>query len=254
MRSNIVAANWKMNLTFGEAESLVDDILDRLDEQDELNCEVIICPPFPYLELLTDFEFDEQRFNVGAQNCSAFDMGAYTGEVSAAMLKSAGVSHVIIGHSERRAYYGETDETVKTKVELALKEGLTPIVCIGEKLEERESGKAFDVVKGQIENGLFGLSAEDFGKVVLAYEPVWAIGTGKTATKEQAEEIHKFVRDTVAAKYGTQVAEDLTILYGGSCKPSNAKELFSMPNVDGGLIGGASLKSEDFMGIIKAFE
>ncbi|MBQ9591999.1 MAG: triose-phosphate isomerase [Paludibacteraceae bacterium] len=252
MRKNIVAGNWKMNKTLGEGVDLIEELNEQLNGT-QVKCEVIIAPPFYLLPTATQLT-EGGVIKVSAQNCADKESGAYTGEVSAAMLKSAGVSHVIIGHSERRAYYGETDETVKTKVELALKEGLTPIVCIGEKLEERESGKAFDVVKGQIENGLFGLSAEDFGKVVLAYEPVWAIGTGKTATKEQAEEIHKFVRDTVAAKYGTQVAEDLTILYGGSCKPSNAKELFSMPNVDGGLIGGASLKSEDFMGIIKAFE
>lgn len=252
MRKHIVAGNWKMNKTLGEAIDLIEELNERLNAA-KVNCDVIIAPPFYLLPTAAQLT-EGSVINVAAQNCSDKASGAYTGEVSAAMIKSAGATHVIIGHSERRSYYGETDATVFAKVQMALSEGLVPIVCVGENLDERESGKAFDVVKKQLQEGLFALSADEFSKIIIAYEPVWAIGTGKTATKEQAEEIHKFVRDTVAAKYGTQVAEDLTILYGGSCKPSNAKELFSMPNVDGGLIGGASLKSEDFMGIIKAFE
>ena len=253
MRSKIVAGNWKMNLTFDEAQTLVDDILDRLDEQDELNCEVIICPPFPYLELLTDFEFDEQRFNVGAQNCSAFDKGAYTGEVSAEMLESMELDYCIVGHSERRAYYHETDAIVAAKVNQLLAHNIRPIECCGEVLEEREAGKQFDVVKRQIEDGLFHLTAEQFADIVIAYEPVWAIGTGKTATPEQAQEMHAFIRGLIAEKYGKEVADETSILYGGSCKPSNAKELFANPDVDGGLIGGASLKADDFVAIAEAF-
>ncbi len=242
-----------MNLTFDEAETLVDDILDRLDEQEEMNCEIIICPPYPYLELLTDFEFDEQRFNVGAQNCSAFDKGAYTGEVSAKMLESMELDYCIVGHSERRAYYHETDAIVAAKVNQLLAHNISPIVCCGEVLEEREAGKQFEVVKRQIEDGLFHLTAEQFADIVIAYEPVWAIGTGKTATPEQAQEIHAFIRGLIAEKYGKEVADETSILYGGSCKPSNAKELFANPDVDGGLIGGASLKADDFIAIAEAF-
>jgi triosephosphate isomerase len=242
-----------MNLTFDEAQTLVDDILDRFDEMDDLNCEIIICPPFPYLELLTDFEFDEQRFNVGAQNCSAYDKGAYTGEVSAKMLKSIDVDYCIVGHSERRAYYHETDEIIARKVDQLLKHNLRPIVCCGEVLEERESNRQFDVVKKQITDGLFHLTAEQFADIVIAYEPVWAIGTGKTATPEQAQEMHAFIRGLIADKYGKEVADETSILYGGSCKPGNAKELFANPDVDGGLIGGASLKADDFIAIAEAF-
>ena len=249
MRSKIVAANWKMNLTFGEAESLVDDILDRLDEQDELNCEVIICPPFPYLELLTDFEFDEQRFNVGAQNCSAFDMGAYTGEVSAKMLKSIDVDYCIVGHSERRKYFGESNETLVEKVNRLIENNMSPIFCVGEVLEEREAGRHFEVVKEQLEKGLFHLDGDAIYDTIIAYEPVWAIGTGKTATPEQAQEMHAYIRSLVKERYDQAAADDIRILYGGSCNAQNATELFSQPDVDGGLIGGASLKADDFVSI-----
>ena len=197
---------------------------------------------------------DAAKIGVGAENCADKVSGAYTGEVSAEMVASTGAKYVILGHSERRAYYHETPEILKTKVELALANGLTPIFCIGEVLEEREAGKHFEVVDAQIKGSLFDLSAEDFAKIVLAYEPVWAIGTGKTATPEQAQEIHAHIRSLVAAKYGQEVAENTSILYGGSCKPSNAKELFANPDVDGGLIGGAALKVVDFKGIIDAFK
>ena len=193
------------------------------------------------------------KLGLSAENCADKVKGAYTGEVSAAMVASTGATYVILGHSERRQYYGETAETLKDKVALALENGLTPIFCIGEVLEERENGTYFDVIKAQVADSLFQLSAEDFGKIVLAYEPVWAIGTGKTATADQAQEIHAFIRGLIAEKYGEQVADDTTILYGGSCKPSNAKELFEKPDVDGGLIGGASLDAESFMGIVTAF-
>ncbi len=252
MRKHIVAGNWKMNKTFGDGIDLIEELNERLNAS-KVNCDVIIAPPF-YL-LPTAAQLTEGGIiKVSAQNCSDKASGAYTGEVSAAMIKSAGATHVIIGHSERRSYYGETDATVLAKVQMALSEGLVPIVCVGENLEEREGGKAFDVVKKQLQEGLFALSADEFSKVIIAYEPVWAIGTGKTATKEQAQEIHQVIRASVSSKYNATVADNLTILYGGSCKPSNAQELFSMPDVDGGLIGGASLKADDFMGIINAFE
>jgi triosephosphate isomerase len=190
---------------------------------------------------------------LGAQNCADKESGAYTGEVSAAMVKSTGASFVILGHSERRAYYGENNQLLSEKVKLALANGLTPIFCIGEVLDEREKGIHFNVVKKQLDEGLFHLAASDFSKIVIAYEPAWAIGTGKTATPEQAQEMHKVIRDQIAGKYGAQVAENCSILYGGSCKASNAAELFANPDVDGGLIGGASLKADEFMGIVTAF-
>lgn len=248
-RNKIVAGNWKMNLSFSEAQDLVDDLLDRLEEQEDLQCEVILCPPFPYLELLTDFEFDEQQYNVGAQNCSAFDKGAYTGEVSASMLKSLDVDYCIVGHSERRKYFSETDSVLAEKVNRLVENGLSPIFCVGEQIEERESNQHFDVVRRQVEQGLFHMNAESFANVMIAYEPVWAIGTGKTATPEQAQEMHAFIRGIVREKYGDKVADKLRVLYGGSCNAGNATSIFSQPDVDGGLIGGASLKAEDFVSI-----
>ena len=191
---------------------------------------------------------------LGAENCADKASGAFTGEVSAEMVKSTGADYVILGHSERRAYYGETAEILKEKVNLALANGLKVIFCIGEVLEEREAGKQNEVVKAQLEGSLFELTTEQLANIVLAYEPVWAIGTGKTATAEQAEEMHAFIRNTMAAKFGAEAAENLTILYGGSCKPSNAKELFAKPDVDGGLIGGAALKADSFKGIIDAWK
>jgi triosephosphate isomerase len=196
---------------------------------------------------------DPAKLGLGAENCADHKSGAYTGEISAPMVASTGATYVILGHSERRQYYGETSETLKAKVALALENNLTPIFCIGEVLEERENGTYNDVVKAQVEDALFNLSAEDFGKIILAYEPVWAIGTGKTATDEQAEDMHAFIRGVIAAHYGAEVAENTSILYGGSCKPSNAPQLFAKPNVDGGLIGGASLDAASFMGIVNAF-
>jgi len=252
MRKNIVAGNWKMNKTLNEGIELAKELNAILTEK-KPNCDVVIGTPFIHLAEVSKI-VDTDIIGVSAQNCADKASGAYTGEVSAAMVKSTGADYVILGHSERRAYYGETDEILKDKVNLALENDLTPIFCIGEVLEEREAEKHFDVVKSQIENGLFHLSADEFSKIVLAYEPVWAIGTGKTATPEQAQEMHAFIRKTLAEKYGQEVADNTSILYGGSCKPSNAKELFSNPDVDGGLIGGASLKAEDFQGIIVAFD
>ena len=253
MRKNIVAGNWKMNKNFEEAEELIDNIMTALEDKElPKNTLMILCPPFPYLEMCSEYS-DDSYFAVGAQNVNENDKGAYTGEVSAEMLRSLEVDYCIVGHSERRAYYGETDAIVARKVDQLLKNDIRPIVCCGEVLEEREAGKQFDVVRRQITDGLFHLSAEQFGHVVIAYEPVWAIGTGKTATPQQAQEIHAFIRGLIAEKYGKAVADETSILYGGSCKPSNAKELFANPDVDGGLIGGASLKAEDFMGIALAF-
>ena len=249
MRSKIVAGNWKMNLTFDEAQTLVDDILDLLDEQEALKCEVIVCPPFPYLEMLTDYEFDEQQFNVGAQNCNAYDKGAYTGEVSAKMLKSLDVDYCIVGHSERRKYFGETNEVLAEKVNRLMENNMSPIYCVGEVLEEREAGRHFEVVKEQLEKGLFHLDGDAIYDAIIAYEPVWAIGTGKTATPEQAQEMHAFIRSLVKDRYDEATADEIRILYGGSCNAKNATELFSQPDVDGGLIGGASLKADDFVSI-----
>lgn len=251
MRKNIVAGNWKMNKTLQEGLALATELNEALAGA-ELKCDVVIGTPFIHLASVAA-TIDTAKIGVAAQNCANNESGAYTGEISAAMVKSTGANYVILGHSERRAYYGETAELLKTKTVLALKNELTPIFCIGEVLEERESGVFFDVVKAQIVDSLFELSAEDFGKIVLAYEPVWAIGTGKTASAAQAQEIHAFIRATVAAKYGEEVAQNTSILYGGSCNASNAKELFSNPDVDGGLIGGAALKVADFKAIIDAF-
>ena len=240
-----------MNTTLQEGVRLAEEVNNALKET-ETKCDVVICVPFTHLASV-NAGIDQSKLGLGAENCADHVKGAYTGEVSAPMVASTGARYVILGHSERRQYYGETSATLKEKVKLALAEGLTPIFCIGEVLEERENGTYNAVVKSQIEEALFDLTADDFKKIILAYEPVWAIGTGKTATDEQAQEMHAFIRSTIAAKYGADVAEEISILYGGSCKPTNAKGLFSQPDIDGGLIGGASLEAEPFMGIVKAF-
>lgn len=250
MRKNIVAGNWKMNTTLQEGVKLAEEVNAAVNAADA-KCDVIICVPFTHLAPINGVI--SGKLGLGAENCADHKSGAYTSEVSAPMVASTGAKYVILGHSERRQYYGENAEILRAKVALALENGLTPIFCIGEVLSEREAGKHFDVVKSQIEDGLFNLSAEDFSKLILAYEPVWAIGTGKTATADQAEEIHAFIRSVIAGKYGQEVADNTSILYGGSCKPTNAAELFAKPDVDGGLIGGASLKCADFMGIVNAF-
>ncbi|MBQ1176989.1 MAG: triose-phosphate isomerase [Paludibacteraceae bacterium] len=251
MRKNIVAGNWKMNKTLQEGVALANDLKELLAGQTP-NCEVIIGTPFIHLATVSELVKDSV-IKVSAENCADKAAGAYTGEVSAEMVASTGAEYCILGHSERRMYYGETYEILKEKTLLALANNLKPIFCIGELKEEREANKQNEVVKAQLEGSVFNLSAEDFSKIVLAYEPVWAIGTGLTATSDQAEEIHAYIRSLIAEKYGNEVAENTTILYGGSCKGSNAKELFSKPNVDGGLIGGASLKAADFKEIIDAF-
>lgn len=217
------------------------------------NCDVIICTPFIHLASVAAF-INKDVMSLGAENCADKEKGAYTGEVSAEMVRSTGADYVILGHSERRAYYNETPEILKEKVNLALKNNLKVIFCIGEVLEEREAGKQNEVVGAQLEGSLFDLTKEQFANIVLAYEPVWAIGTGKTATAEQAEEMHSFIRNTIAGKFGAEAAENVSILYGGSCKPANAREIFSKPDVDGGLIGGAALKAADFEAIIDAWK
>jgi len=252
MRKKIVAGNWKMNNTLNEGIELANEINELVAKADAKDVQVIIGAPFIHLVELNK-NVSAANLAISAQNCADEKSGAYTGEISASMVASTGSKYVILGHSERRSYYGETSEKLVKKVALCLENDLTPIFCIGEVLEERQSERHFDVVKSQIAEGLFHLSAEDFGKIVLAYEPVWAIGTGVTASSDQAQEMHAFIRKTLVEKYGETVANDTSILYGGSCKPSNAKELFANADVDGGLIGGASLNAEDFMGIITAY-
>ncbi len=250
MRKNIVAGNWKMNKTLQEGIELAKE-LNQILSAETPHCDVIICTPFIHLASVTPL-VNPAKIGVGAENCADKESGAYTGEVSASMVKSTGAQYVILGHSERRAYYHETVGILAEKVKLALANGLKVIFCIGEVLEEREAGKQNEVVAAQLAS-VFSLPAQDFANIILAYEPVWAIGTGKTATPEQAQEMHAYIRSLVAQNYNAEVAENTSILYGGSCKPSNAKELFANPDVDGGLIGGAALKAADFKGIIDAF-
>ena len=252
MRKHIVAGNWKMNKNLQEGVALAKELKEILAAE-KPNCDVIIGKPFIHLATVADL-LKDSCIAVSAENCADKESGAYTGEVSAAMVKSTGAEYVILGHSERREYYHETPAILKEKVDLALANGLKVIFCIGESLAEREAGKQNEVVKAELEGSVFNLSEEDFRKIVIAYEPIWAIGTGKTATAEQAEEIHAYIRSIIAEKYGNAVAEDTTILYGGSCKASNAPELFAKPDIDGGLIGGASLKCADFKGIIDAWK
>ena len=252
MRKKIVAGNWKMNLNLQEGIALAKEINEAMTAE-KPNCDVVICTPFIHLASVAK-ELNASLVGLGAENCADKEKGAYTGEVSAEMVKSTGAQYVILGHSERRQYYGETAEILKEKVLLALKNGLKVIFCCGETLEERESNRQNAVVKAELEGSVFNLSAEEWKNIILAYEPIWAIGTGKTATSDQAEEMLCYIRSIVAEKYGKEVAEETSILYGGSCKASNAPELFSKPNIDGGLIGGASLKAADFKGIIDAWK
>ncbi len=251
MRKNIVAGNWKMNTTVAEGLELAKAVVAQSKDLGE-NVSLVVAPPFTHLVSVAE-ALKGSKVSLSAQNCADKASGAYTGEVSVDMLVSANCTYTILGHSERREYYGETDAKLVEKVKLALAANLSVIFCVGENLEQREAGKHFDVVKEQVANVLFNFTAEELSKIVIAYEPVWAIGTGKTATAEQAQEIHAFIRSVVAEKFGAEVADNMTILYGGSCKPSNAKELFACPDIDGGLIGGAALKAEDFIAIAKSF-
>ncbi len=252
MRSKIVAGNWKMNKTLEEGKILASEIMSMVADEVKGNAKVIFCTPFPYLLTIKNQLGNNSVISVGAQNCNENESGAYTGEVSAPMLKSMGIPYVILGHSERRQYYGEDGKLLAKKVDVALKNELTPIFCCGEPLDVREKEEHEELVKKQVEESLFHLDETSIKKIVIAYEPVWAIGTGKTATSQQAQDMHAVIRKLLASKYGQAVADEISILYGGSVNAANAKELFSCPDVDGGLVGGASLKSREFTEIIKS--
>ena len=251
MRKKIVAGNWKMNMDLSEGLEFTETLKKYFMENPAEKAGVILCTPFIHLAGVSEI-LKGSNISPGAQNCASESSGAYTGEVSASMIRSTGAGYVIIGHSERRSYYHEDDKLLNKKTLQALSAGLKVIFCCGEVIGERESGNHYNVVSRQLEDGLFSLSVNDFKNIVIAYEPVWAIGTGLTATPEQAQEMHAFIRDLISAKYGGDPANETTILYGGSCKPSNAAEIFSRPDVDGGLIGGASLKKDDFVAIVEA--
>jgi len=249
MRKKIIAGNWKMNNNLQESEKLIVELKNLL-QNEKPNCEVIICPPFTSLTEASKL-IDGSLIKLGAQNMHFEENGAYTGEISASMLKSVGCEFVILGHSERRNIFGETDEVINTKIMKALSIELKPIFCVGELLEEREAGTTNDVIKHQVLKGLEGISANEMKNILIAYEPVWAIGTGKTATPDQAQEVHEFIRDLIEIKYSHTVSSKLVIQYGGSVKPDNAKELLSQKDIDGALVGGACLKADSFLGIIK---
>ena len=254
MKPKIVIGNWKMNKDFEEAEDLITQIEEQLADY-QLQTEVVLCPPAVYAELVTDHaDIEENHFYAGLQNVSEFENGAYTGEISAEMLASMQVDFCIVGHSERRKYFGETDEIVLKKMHRLLANDIVPVMCCGETLEERKAGKHFEVVQKQIEATICTLTADELERVMIAYEPIWAIGTGETATPAQAEEMLAFIRSLIEKKFGTELAVFTYILYGGSCNAKNALELFSQPDVDGGLIGGASLKPDEFVKIIEAAE
>ncbi len=253
MRKKIVAGNWKMNNTINEGLLLVDEILKGLSENQESDVLKIIAPSFIHLNSISNKISGIKNLELAAQDCHQAELGAYTGEVSAKMLVSTGCKYVIIGHSERRQYFLESNELLAKKVDTAMANGLIPIFCIGENLSQRNINQHFDVIKEQLQKSLFHLSANDFSKLIVAYEPVWAIGTGNTASSEQVQEIHSFIRLEVEKKYGVEISSRFSILYGGSCNAQNAKELFACADVDGGLIGGASLKAVDFIKIINSF-
>ncbi|WP_372775372.1 triose-phosphate isomerase [Mangrovibacterium sp.] len=252
MRKKVVAGNWKCNTSLQEGVELAKAVNELVTTKGAKDVVVVLGTPFTHITKVVE-TVDASRVGVASQNCAAEAKGAFTGEISASMVKSTGAGYVILGHSERREYYGETSETLNKKLALTLENGLTPIFCCGEPLEIREAGTQKEFVIKQLEETIFKLSADEFKKVIVAYEPIWAIGTGKTATTEQAQEMHKDLRDAMAAKFGQDVANEISILYGGSCNPKNANELFANPDVDGGLIGGASLKADDFLAIINAY-
>lgn len=254
MRKKIVAGNWKMNKNLEEGHQLTSEVVNMVKDEVTSAVQVVLCTPFIHLNSISKLLAGSKNVMLGAQNCSEHASGAYTGETSVSMLKSVGTQFVIIGHSERREYFGETDALFAKKVDAVLAAGMTPIYCCGEKLEVREANNHIKLVTAQVSEALFHLSAEALQKVVIAYEPVWAIGTGKTASSAQAQEMHAEIRAHLAGKHGKNVAEEITIQYGGSVKPDNAVEIFAQPDVDGGLIGGASLKSRDFVDIVKAMK
>ncbi|MBW7845850.1 MAG: triose-phosphate isomerase [Bacteroidia bacterium] len=250
MRKKIIAGNWKMNKTFEEGLALVTEIIGMTKDEYSGSAKVVLIPPFIHVNAVSKMVAGNANIQAGAQNCSNYDSGAYTGEVSAGMIKSCGASYVIIGHSERRQYFNETNSLLASKTDAVLKNGLTCIYCCGETLEEREANHHFDVLKKQVSEGLFHLTAEQFENVVIAYEPVWAIGTGRNATPEQAEEVHVYIRNLIKELYTAEISENIVIQYGGSVKPDNAKELLNQPNIDGALVGGACLKADSFLKII----
>lgn len=252
MRKKIVAGNWKMNNSFQQAEELIKNLLELVRKNEIKKSLMILCPPFPYLKLANDLT-KNTTIAIGAQNVSQYENGAYTGEVSASMLKSLGVKFCIIGHSERRKYFYETSAILKEKLDILIKYDIQPIFCCGEQLADREKSTYLNIVKTQIKEALFQFTANDFKKIIIAYEPVWAIGTGKTASPEKAQEMHSFIRNLLVEKYGKKIADTATILYGGSCNSKNSKELFAKLDVDGGLIGGASLNAIDFYQIYNSF-
>ena len=249
LRKVVIAGNWKMNKTPDEAVALINEIKPLVADAD---CDVVAC--VPYIDLFAAMEAAKgSNVKIGAENCHWAESGAFTGEVSAKMLKTIGVEYVVIGHSERRQFFGETDVTVQKRVRAALDNGLKVILCVGELLEEREQNVTMEIVRMQTKIALLGVSEAELDNIIIAYEPVWAIGTGKTATSDQAQDMHAHIRNVIAEKYGVELAQEISILYGGSCKPSNAKELFAKPDVDGGLIGGAALEAASFIGIVEAF-
>lgn len=252
MARKIVAGNWKMNLNRDEAFALVSEITGMLKDEESRDLKVILFPSFIHLGGIVQLCSGDSRIHVGAQNCNDHAAGAFTGEIAASMIQSYGANHVLIGHSERRSFFNESGEILSQKINIALQHSLSPIFCIGESLDERNSAIHFKIIEKQLTNEIFHLSAEDFKKCTVAYEPVWAIGTGLTASPEQAQEMHSFIRSTISTKYSKEIAEQTSILYGGSCNDQNAKQIFSLPDVDGGLIGGASLKSRSFVNIIKS--
>lgn len=248
----LIAGNWKMNLVRQDAQALVAEIIGMFEDEETRDIKIAIIPSFVHIGLLSQQVAGFTRIGIGAQDCSEFESGAFTGEVSAAMIKSAGASYVLVGHSERRLYHNETNQQISFKIDQAIKNDLTPIFCFGESLEQRNSSSHLETVENQITESVFHLSTSDIVKCKFAYEPVWAIGTGVTAKPDQVQEMHTFIRSLIANKYSSSIAEQITILYGGSCNDQNAKELFSLDDVDGGLIGGASLKSRSFVNIIKS--
>jgi triosephosphate isomerase len=254
MRKKIIAGNWKMNKTFDEGIQLVKDIIDMYSNEVRTQTYVVLAPPYIHLYKLQPLIFGMPMLQLSGQNCSDHPSGAFTGEISAAMIKSVGCDYVIIGHSERRQFYHETNDMLATKIDIALANLLQPIYCVGETLDERNSGKLYDIIEAQLSEALFHLPETQVRHIVIAYEPVWAIGTGQTATSVQAQEMHAFIRKIVADQYGDELAENISILYGGSVKPDNAKELFEQPDIDGGLIGGAALQARTFVDIIKAMK
>ncbi|MFC3416561.1 triose-phosphate isomerase [Algoriphagus hitonicola] len=253
MRKKIIAGNWKMNMTFDEGQKLTSEIVNMFKDENISDVQLVLNPPFPHLHPVKKLIGDTPNVFLGSQNCSNMESGAFTGEVSAKILASFGVTHVILGHSERREYFKEDNALLTEKVKQALVNGLTPIFCCGESLEIREAGTHESNVKFQLTDSLFGLSAEEMSKVVIAYEPIWAIGTGKTASSDEAQQMHETLRKHIASKYGQDLADSISILYGGSMNAGNAADLLSKPDVDGGLIGGASLKSRDFITIAKSY-